>query len=179
MIVPAMSSTGSAGVASAGSEDVESSSVPSADARVASREDRGSPIALVCPVSGAVSGARRPKASAAPARSSHGAMSVGEQPEGSAVEPMPDILGRLCSSSKEDTEAVLRHAPSSPTVVAPSPVPAADVGQPEVVLAQQAPVARRSSSPPLARPLAEEIRPFGPSPHDMAETSAQGAQQAA
>ena len=55
---------------------------------------------------------------------------------------------------------------------------AADVGQPEAVLAEQAPAARPSSSPPPARPLAEEIRPFGPSPHDMAETSAQGARQA-
>ncbi|XP_066320618.1 uncharacterized protein [Miscanthus floridulus] len=173
-----MSSAGSAGVASAGSEDIESSSVPSADARVASRGDRGSLVALVCPMSGAVSGAGRLEASAALARSSHGAMSVGEQPEGSVVEPMPDVLGGLCSSSEEDTEAVLWHAPSSPTVVAPSPVPAADVGQLEAVLAEQAPVARPSSSPPPARPLAEEIRPFGPSPHDMAETSAQGARQA-
>ena len=179
VIAPAVSSAGSAGVASAGSEDVQSSSVPSVDVRVASREDRGSPVALVCPVSGAVSGTGHPEASAAPARSSHGAMSVGEQPEGSAVEPMPDILGGLCSSSEEDTEAVLRHAPSSPAVVVPSPVPAADVGQLEAVLAEQAPAAQFSSSPPPVRPLAEEIRPFGPSPHDMAETFAQGARQAA
>ena len=113
------------------------------------------------------------KTSAALARSSHGVMSVGEQPEGSAVEPMPDVLGGLCSSSKEDTEAILRHALSSPAVAVPSPVPAADVGQPKAVLAEQAPAARPSSSPPPARPLAEEIRP-----RDMAETSAQGARQA-
>jgi len=78
VIAPAVSSAGSAGVASAGSEDVQSSSVPSVDVRVASGEDRGSPIALVCPASGAVSGAGRPEASAAPARSSHGAVSVGK-----------------------------------------------------------------------------------------------------
>ena len=131
------------------------------------------------PVRGAVSGAGSPEASAALARSSHGAVSVGEQPEGSATEPMPDILGGLCSSSEEGAEAILRHAPSSPTIVAPSPVSMADVGQLEAVLAEQALAARSSSSPPPVRPLAEEIRPFGPSPHDMAETSAQGARQAA
>ena len=125
-----------------------------------------------------MSGDGRPGASAAPARSSHGAVSVGEQPEGSTAEPMPDILGGLCSSSEEGMEAALRHAPSSPAVVAPSPMPVADVGQLEAVLAEQAPAAQSSSSPPPVRPLAEEIRPFGPSPHDMAETSAQGARQA-
>ena len=57
-------------------------------------------------------------------------------------------------------------------------MPAADVGQPKAVLAEQAPAAWPSSSPLPAKPLAEEIRPFGPSPHDMAETSAQGARQA-
>ena len=88
---------------------------------------------------------------------------------------MPDILGGLYSSSEEGAEAVLRHAPSSPTIVAPSPMPVADVGQLEAMLAKQAPAAQSSSSPLPIRPLAEEIRPFGPSPHDMAETSAQGA----
>jgi len=126
-----------------------------------------------------MSGVGRPKTGVAPVRSSHGATSVGEQLEGSAIEPMPDVLGGLCSSSEEDTEAIPRHAPSSPAIVAPSPVPTADVGQPEAVLAEQALAARPSSSPPPARPLAEEIRPFGPSPHDMVETSAQGARQAA
>ena len=78
VIAPAVSFAGSAGVASAGSEDVQNSSIPSVDVWVASGEDRGSLVALVCPVSGAVSGAGRPEASAAPACSSHGAMSVGE-----------------------------------------------------------------------------------------------------
>ena len=174
VIAPAVSSAGSAGVASASSEDVQTSSVLSVDVRVASGEDRGSPVAPVCPVSGA----GRPGASAAPARSSHGAVSVSEQPEGSAAEPMLDILGELCSSSEEGAEAVLRHAPS-PTVVAPSPVPVVDVGQLEAVLAEQAPAVGSSLSPPPIRPLVEEIRPFGPSPHDMAETFAQGARQAA
>jgi hypothetical protein len=85
---------------------------------------------------------------------------------------MPDILGGLYSSFEEGAEAVLWHAPSSPTVVAPSPVPVADVGQPKAVLAEQALAAQSSSSPPPVRPLAEESQPFGPSPHDMAETSA-------
>jgi len=78
LIVPALSSTGSAGAASTGSKDVESSSAPSADARVASGGDRSSPVALVCPTSGAVSGAGRPETGVAPARCSHGATSVGE-----------------------------------------------------------------------------------------------------
>jgi len=91
---------------------------------------------------------------------------------------MPNILGGLCSSSEEGTEAVLRQAPSSPVVVVPSPVLVVDVGQLEAVLAEQAPAAQSSLSPPPVRPLAEEIRPFGPSPHDMAETSTQGARQA-
>ena len=47
------------------------------------------------------------------------------------------------------------------------------------MLAEQAPTARSSSSPPPVRPLAEEIWLFGPLPHDTAETSAQGARQAA
>ena len=133
----------------------------------------------MCPVRGAVSGAERPEASAALARSLHGAASVAEQPEASAADPMPDIFGGLYSSSEEGAEVALQHAPSSPAVVAPSSAPAADVGQPEAVLAEQAPAAQSSLSPPPARPLAEESRPFGPSPHDMAETSAQGARQAA
>ena len=145
------------------------------DVRVTSGEDRGSPGALVRPVSGAVSGAGRPEASAAPACSLHGASSVAEQPEASAADPMSDIFGGLYSSSEDGAEAALRRAPSILAVVAPSSAPAADVGQPEAVLAEQAPAAQSSSSPPLARPLAEESRPFGPSPHDMAETSAQGA----
>ena len=133
----------------------------------------------MCPVSGAVSGAGRSEASAALARSLHGAASVAEQPEASAADPMPDIFGRLYSSSEDGAEAALRRAPSIPAVVAPSSTPAVDVGQPEAVLAEQALAAQSSSSPPPARPLAEEIRPFGPSPHDMAKTSAQGARQAA
>ena len=71
------------------------------------------------------------------------------------------------------------HVPSSPATVAPSPVPAANVGRLEAALAEEAPVARPSLSPPPAGPLAEEVRPFGPSPHDMAETSAQRARPAA
>ncbi|XP_066342119.1 actin cytoskeleton-regulatory complex protein PAN1-like [Miscanthus floridulus] len=179
VIAPAASSVGSAGVASTGSEDVQSSSVPSVHVRVTSGEDRSSPGAPVCPVSGAVSGAGRAEASAALARTLHGATSVAEQPEASVADPMPDIFGGLYSSSEEGTEAILQHAPLSPAVVAPSPAPAANVGQPEAVLAEQAPAAQSSSSPPPARPLAEESRPFGPSPHDMAGTSAQGARQAA
>ena len=92
---------------------------------------------------------------------------------------MPNILGGLCSSSEEGTEAVLRQAPLSPIVVAPSPMLVVDVGQLEAVLAEQAPAAQSSLSPPPVRPLAKEIRPFGPSPHDMAETSTQGARHAA
>jgi len=149
------------------------------DVRVASGEDRGSPGAPVRPVSGAVSGAGRPEASAAPARSLHGAASVAEQLEASAADPMPDIFGWLYSSSEDGAEDALRLAPSIPAIVAPSSVPAADIGQPEAVLAEQAPTAQSSLSPPPAQPLAEESRPFGPSPHDMAETSAQGARQVA
>ena len=126
------------------------------DVRVASGEDRGSSVAPVCPVSGAVSGAGRPEAGAAPARSLHGATIFTEQLEASAVDPLPDIFGGLYSSSKEGAEVALQHAPSSPAVVAPSSAPAADVGQPEVVLAEQAPAAQSSSSPPPARPWAEE-----------------------
>ena len=92
---------------------------------------------------------------------------------------MPDIFCGLYSSSEDGVENALRHAPSIPAVVAPSSAPVADVGQPEAVLAEQAPVAQSSLSPPPARPLAEESRPFGLSPHDMAETSAQGARPAA
>ena len=106
------------------------------DVRVTSGEDRGSPRALVRPVSGAVSGAGRPEASAAPACSLHGAASVAEQPEASAADPMPDIFGGLYSSSEDGAEVALQHAPLFPTVVAPSSVPAADVGQPEAVLAE-------------------------------------------
>ena len=69
---------------------------------------------------------------------------------------MPDIFGGLYSSSKDGAEVALQHAPSSPAVVAPSSMPAVDIGQPKVVLAEQAPVAQSSSSPPPARPLAEE-----------------------
>ena len=179
VIASVASSSGSAGVASVGSEDVESSSVPSADARVASGDDRGSSLAPVCPASGAVSDAGHPEASVAPARSSHGAVSVGEHPECSAVEPMPDILGGLCSSSEEDTEAIPRHAPSSPTVVAPSPVPAADVERLDAAPAGEAPAARASLGPPSSGPPADEVRLPGPSLHDTAETSAQRAQEAA
>ncbi|XP_066373503.1 uncharacterized protein [Miscanthus floridulus] len=127
----------------------------------------------------AVGAAERPKASAAPARSLHGAASVAEQPEASAADPMPDIFGELYSSSEEGTEVVLQHAPSSPAVVAPPPALEADVGQPEAVFAEQAPAAQSSLSPPPTRPWAKESRPFGPSPHDRVETSAQGARQAA
>ncbi|XP_066333268.1 uncharacterized protein [Miscanthus floridulus] len=219
VMAAATSSAGRAGVASTGSEDIQSSSVPSVDVRVMSSGDRSSPGAPVRPVCGAVSGAEqleasatparllhdagssaerskagahpsrssrgavggaeRPEASAAPARSLHGAASVTEQPEASAADPMPDIFGGLYSSSKEGAEVVLQHAPSSPTVVAPSPMPEADVGQPEVVLAEQALAAQSSLSPPPARPRAKESQPFGPSPHDREETSAQGARQVA
>ena len=168
LIAPAMSSAGSAGVASAGSEDVQSSSVPSVDVRVMSGEDHGSPGAPVCPVSGA----GRSEASAALACSLHGVASVAEQPEASAADPMPDIFGGLYSSSEDGAEVALQHAPSFPIVVAPSSMPAADVGQPEAMLAEQAPALQSSSSPLPVRPLAKESRPFGPSPHDMAETSA-------
>ena len=80
------------------------------------------------PMSGAVSGAGRPEASAAPKCSLHCAASVAEQPEASAADPIPDIFGGLYSSSEEGAEAVLQHAPSSPAVVAPSPAPAANIG---------------------------------------------------
>ncbi|XP_066389611.1 uncharacterized protein [Miscanthus floridulus] len=179
LIALALSSTGSVGAASAGSEDVESSSAPSTDARVASGGDRGSPIAPVCPTSGAMSGAGRPETGVVPMRSSHGATSIDEQPDDSAVEPMPDVLGGLCSSFEEDTEAIPRHVPSSPATATPLPVPVADVGRLEPTLAEEAPAARPSLSPLPAGPLAEEVRPFGPSPHDTAETSAQRARQAA
>ncbi|XP_066374545.1 cell wall protein TIR4-like [Miscanthus floridulus] len=172
LIVLALSSAGSASAASASSEDIESSPTPSTDARVASGGDRGSPVAPVCPTSGAVSGAGRPETGVVLACSSHGATSVGERPEDSAVEPMPDVLGGLCSSSEEDTEAILRHVPSSSATIVPSPVPTANVGWLEATLAEEALVARPSSSPPSVGPLAKEVRPFGPSPHDMVETSA-------
>ncbi|XP_066320528.1 uncharacterized protein [Miscanthus floridulus] len=179
VIAPAVSSAGSAGVASAGSEDIQSSSVPSMDVRVTSGGVHGSPVALLRPVRGALSGAELPKASAAPACSLHGAASVVEQPEASAADPMPGIFGGLYSSSEEGAEVVLEHAPLSPAVVALSLAVVAPSLAPEVVLVEQAPVAQSSSSPPPARPLAEEIRPFGPSPHDGAKTSAQGARQVA
>ena len=79
-------------------------------------------------VSGAVSGAGRPEASAAPACSLHGAASVAEQPEASAADPMPDIFGGLYSSSEDGAEDAFRHAPSIPAVVAPSSTLATDVG---------------------------------------------------
>ena len=106
------------------------------DVRVTSGEDRGSPGAPVHPVSGAVSGAGRPEASAAPVCSLHGAASVAEQPKASTADPMPDIFGGLYSSSEEDAEVALRHTPLFPADVAPSSVPAVDVGQPEAVLAE-------------------------------------------
>ena len=92
---------------------------------------------------------------------------------------MPDILGGLCSSSEEDTEVIPRHVPSSPAIVAPSPVPAADVERLDAAPTEEAPAARASLSPPPSGPLADEVRLLGPSPHDTAETSAQRAQQAA
>jgi len=179
LITPTMSSAGSAGVASAGSEDVESSSVPSADTRVVSGGDRGSPVTLVCPTSVAMSGAGCPETGVVPACSSHGATSVGEWPEDSAAEPMPDVLGGLCSSSKEDTEAVSRRVPPPSATVVLSLAPAADVGRSEAALAEEAPAARSSSSPPPTGPLAGEVRPLWPSSHDAAGTSAQRARQAA
>ena len=66
VIAPAASSSGSAGVAPVGSEDSQSSSVPSRDVRVMGGGDSGSLGASVCPLHGAVSGAGRPEASAAP-----------------------------------------------------------------------------------------------------------------
>jgi hypothetical protein len=92
---------------------------------------------------------------------------------------MPDVLGGLCSSSVEDTEAIPWHAPSSPAAVAPSPVPTADVERLDAAPAEEAPAARASLSPPSSGPLADEVRLLGPSPHDTAETSAQRAQEAA
>jgi len=72
---------------------------------------------------------------------------------------MPKIFGGLSSSSEEGAEVDLRHDPPAPAIGAPPPTLEAVVGQPEAMLAEQAPAAR--------------------SPHDRAETSAQGAQQAA
>ena len=95
------------------------------------------------------------------------------------MNPMPNIFGGMSSSSEEGVEVGLRHAPPAPAVALSPPAPEAVDGQPEAMLAEQAPAARSSSSPPPVRLLAEEIRPFRPSPHDMAETSAQGARQAA
>ena len=63
---------------------------------------------------------------------------------------MPDIFGGLYSSSEDGTEVALQHAPSFAAVFAPSSAPAADVGQLEAVLAEQAPAAQSSSSPLLA-----------------------------
>ena len=74
VIASAVSLAGSAGVASTGSEDVQSSSVPSVDVRVTSGEDRGSPRAPMRPVSGA----GHPEASAALVCSLHGPASVAE-----------------------------------------------------------------------------------------------------
>jgi len=147
VIAPAVSSSGSAGVASVGSEDGQSSSVPSRDMRVAGGGDSGSPSASVRPLRGAVSGMGRPEASAAPARSLHGVTSGAEQPEASAVNPMPDIFGGMSSSSEEGVEVDLRHAPPAPAVASPPPAPEAVDGQPEAMLAEQAPAARSSSSP--------------------------------
>ena len=165
MIASAASSSGSAGIASVGSEDGQSSSVPSRDVRVAGSGDSGSPGASVRPLRGAVSGAGRPEASAAPARSLHGVTSGAEQPEASAVNPMPNIFGGMSSSSEEGTEVGLRHAPPALAVALPPPTPEAVDGQPKAMLAEQAPAARSSSSPLPSRPS-------GPSPHDREETSA-------
>jgi hypothetical protein len=107
VITPAASSAGSAGVASADSEDVQSSSIPSRDVRVVSGGDNGSLGAPARSVRGARSGAERPKASAAPACSLRGAVSGAEQPEASVANPMPDIFGGLYSSSEEGVEVVL------------------------------------------------------------------------
>jgi len=88
------------------------------------------------------------------------------------VNPMPNIFGGMSSSSEEGAEVGLRHAPPAPTVALSPPALEAVDGQPEAMLAEQASAAWSSS-----RPLPS--RPSGPSPHDRAETSAQGAQQAA
>ena len=126
-----------------------------------------------------MSGIGRPESGVIPAHPSHGATSVGDRPEDSAAEPMPDVLGRLCSSSEEDTEAVPRRVPSPSATVALSPAPAANVGRPEAAPTEEALVARPSSSPPPTGPLAGEVCPLGPSSYDAAETSAQRARQAA
>jgi len=92
---------------------------------------------------------------------------------------MPDILGGLCSSSEEGTEAVPPRASSPPPVTSSPPGPGVGVGQPEALLAEHASAVWASPSPPPARPLAGSSRPSGPSPHDGAEASAQGAHPAA
>ena len=106
-----------------------------------------SPAALVHPLLGAVSSASQPEASPAPARSSHGATSGAEQPEASVANPMPNILGGMSSSSEEGVEVDLRHAPPAPAIASPPPTLEAIDGQPEAMLAEQAPAARSSFSP--------------------------------
>ena len=81
------------------------------------------------------------------------------------MNPMPDIFGGMSSSSEEDTEVGLQHAPPAPAVALSPPAPEAVDGQLEATLAEQAPTARSSSSPLPSRPS-------GPSPHDREETSA-------
>ncbi|XP_066342308.1 uncharacterized protein [Miscanthus floridulus] len=178
VIAPAASSADSAGASSAGSEDAQSSSAPR-DVRVASGRDSGAVAVPPSSLHGAAGGAEQPEASAAPACSPHSAASGAEQPEASVANPMPDIFGGLYSSSKEGTEAVSPHAPSPPTVAVSPPAPEAAIRQPKALLAEHASAVRASSSPPPARPLVGGSRPSGPSPHDGAETSAQGARQAA
>ena len=179
MIASAEFSSGSAGVASAGSEDAQSSSIPSRDVRVMGGGDNSSPGALVRPLRGAVSSAARPEARAAPARSLHDATSGAEQPEASAANPMPNILGGLSSSSEDGAEVSLRHGAPAPAAALPPPAPEAVIGRPEALLAEQVLAARPSSILPPVMPRAVESRPSGPSPHDGAETSFQGARRAA
>ena len=178
VIAPAASSADSAGASSAGSEDAQSSLAPR-DAWVASGGGSGAVAVPPSSLHGAAGGAVLPETDVAPACSPQGAASGAEQPEASATNPMPNILGGLCSSSKEGTEAVPPRTSSPPPVTSSPPEPGAGVGQPEALLAEHASAVRASPSPPPARPLAGSSRPSGPSPHDGAEASAQGAHQAA
>jgi len=178
VIALAMSSADSAGASSAGSEDAQSSSAPR-DARVASGGGSGAVAVPPSSLHGTAGGAGLKETDVAPACSPQGAASGAEQPEASAANPMPNILGGLCSSSEEGMEAVLPCASSSSPVTSSPPGPGASVGQPEALLAEHASAVRASPSPPPGRPLAGSSRPSRPSPHDGAEASAQGAHQAA
>lgn len=101
VIVPTASSAASAGIASAEMEGVQSSSTPWREMWATSGGDSGS--------------------RGTPTHSTLGAASGAEQPEASAANPTPNILGGLYSSSEEGGEDTLWRDPVSPLLPATTP----------------------------------------------------------